>query len=103
MIVQSSSTYTFVAVGNGGTVVRSADSGMTWTAQSSGTSANLLALNATSGQVIAVGAGGAVTTSPDGITWTPRTSGTTADLYSVLSGFSQYVAVGQGGISINSQ
>jgi hypothetical protein len=83
--------------------VRSADNGVTWAAQASGTSANLLAVSPSSSQFLATGMGGAIVTSPDGITWTTRTSGTTASLYAVISGFAQYVAIGEGGASINSQ
>jgi hypothetical protein len=101
--VQVSYVYTFVATGNGGSVVRSSDNGVTWVAQTSGTTADLLAVSPTSSQLLAIGTGGTVITSPDGITWTARTSGVTASLYAVLSGFAQYVAVGQGGTNINSQ
>ena len=103
MAVQVSTAYVFVAVGNNGAIVRSADNGVTWAAQASGTTANLLAVSPTSSQILATGSGGAVVTSADGTTWTPRSSGTTANLTTVISGFGQYVALGQGGININSQ
>lgn len=101
--VHAYTSYTFVAAGNGGTVLISTDGGKTWVAQSSGTSANLLAISTATNQILITGAGGSVVTSPAGTVWTVRDSGTTANLHSVISGFSQYVAVGQGGISINSQ
>ena len=83
--------------------MRSTDSGVTWATQTSGTTANLLAVSPSSSQFLATGSGGAVLTSPDGTIWTIRNSGTTASLHAVLFGFSQYVAVGQGGVSRNSQ
>lgn len=101
--VQFISTYSFVAVGDAGTVVISTDSGTTWTSQTTGLTGNLLAVSASSGQLLAVGAGGLVAVSANGTTWTTRTSGTSADLYSVLVGLSQYVAIGAGGTNINSQ
>ena len=101
--VQVISSYTFVAVGDNGTVVSSADNGVTWATRTSGLTGNFLAISPSTSQLVATGAGGLVATSPDGVTWTQRVSGTTADLFSVLSGLSQYVAVGAGGVNINSQ
>ncbi len=101
--VQASTSYVFVAAGNGGTVLTSTDGGATWTAQSSGTTATLLAISTTANQVLITGASGSVITSPTGTAWTVRSSGTTADLHAVISGLAQYVAVGQGGTNINSQ
>jgi photosystem II stability/assembly factor-like uncharacterized protein len=101
--VQATTLYTFLATGNGGSIVRSTDNGVTWAAQTSGTTADLLAVSSTSSQFLVTGSAGAVLTSPSGITWTTRTSGTSANLLAVLSGFAQYVAVGQNGVNINSQ
>lgn len=101
--VQAYTSYIFVAAGNNGTVLTSTDGGVTWTAQASGTTANLLAISTASNQVLITGVSGTVLTSPSGSVWTVRNSGTTANLHAVISGFAQYVAVGQGGISINSQ
>jgi hypothetical protein len=101
--VQIVTSYTFLAVGNGGTIIRSTDNCITWTTQSSGTTADLFAVSPASSQLMTVGSGGAILTSPDGITWTRRSTGTTANLYSVISGLAQYVAVGQGGTSLVSK
>lgn len=101
--VQVYTSYTYVAAGDNGTILRSADHGATWTVRTSPSSASWLAVSPTSSQFLLTGAGGAVATSPDGLTWTARTSGSSADLHAVISGLSQYVAVGQGGITINSQ
>src|SRR5712664_948692 len=69
---------TIVAVGTYGTIVRSSDSGATWTLQSSGTTGNLWAVafwDANTG--IAVGNNGTILrTSDGGLTWTPQSSGT---------------------------
>lgn len=101
--VQVISSYTFVAVGDNGTVVSSPNNGTTWTVQPTGITGNFLAVSPSTSQLVAVGAGGLIAASTDGVTWTTRTSGTTADLFSVLAGLSQYVVVGSGGVNINSQ
>ena len=101
--VQAYTTYTYVAVGDSGTILRSTDNGATWTAQASPTQSNLLAVSAASTQFLVTGSSGTIATSVDGITWTSRASGTTTDLYAVISGLAQYVAVGSGGVTINSQ
>ena len=101
--VQPISGYNVVAVGDAGAAVLSADNGATWTVQSTGLSGDLLAVSPSSGQWLAVGAGGLVAISTDGKVWTTSTSGTSANLYAVLAGLGQYVAVGARGVNINSQ
>lgn len=64
-------------VGDGGVILRSQNHG-SWTAQSSGTSADLLATNGT----VAVGRGG-VLQEYTASNWVARSSGTTADLHGV--------------------
>jgi photosystem II stability/assembly factor-like uncharacterized protein len=103
VVVQVITSYVFVAVGDSGTVVLSSDNGATWVTKTTGLTGNLLAVSASSSQLLAVGAGGLVASSTDGTSWTTRTSGTTSDLYSVLPFLSQYVAVGANGTNINSQ
>jgi hypothetical protein len=66
---------TFVAVGNGGTILTSPD-GVSWTQRTSGTSNSLSGVTYRNGTFVAVGLGGTILTSPDGVTWTQRTSGT---------------------------
>ena len=101
--VQAAATYVFVAVGDAGTVVTSADNGTTWTPQASGITGNLRALTPTSSQLLAVGTNGLIATSVDGKVWVTVNSGTSADLYDVINGLSQYVAIGASGTNINSQ
>lgn len=61
----------FVAVGDGGTILRSADGGMNWSPVSAPGEVSLTAVAHGSGFFIAVG-GNAVYTSPDGLIWTDR-------------------------------
>lgn len=73
---------TAYAVGNGGVILKSIDSGDTWSPQNSGTTEFLVDVSfsdATHGT--AVGSGGLVLRTTDGgTTWTPQTSGTTETL-----------------------
>ncbi len=66
----------FVAVGEGGAVMRSTD-GSTWNQQPTVTSQNLLCVGYGAGWFVAAGDGGTVIRSSDGITWTAETTGTT--------------------------
>lgn len=88
----------FAAAGDSGTLLFSQD-GTTWTAQASGTTANLHGVTAIGGTggFVTVGAGGTILTSTDGSTWTLLASGTTNDLYAAALGTARYVAVGAGG------
>ncbi len=90
---------TYVAVGAGGTILRSTD-GLAWTAQASPTTNDLNAVTY-GGQFVAVGNAGTILTSPDGVTWTPRTSGTTRDLKAVMRTLSGYTAVGAAGTNVS--
>jgi len=62
---------TFIAVGDNGTIVTSAD-GTTWTVQTSGTTNNLnsVTYNATDSEFIVVGDNNTILTSSNGSTWT---------------------------------
>lgn len=105
--------YTIVAVGDKGTVLRSTDGGSTWATQTSGTTANLLAISQSSNQTtgsttnnqwVATGSGGTVIRSTDGMTWTSSTSTTPSNLYALISGYlGKIVAAGQAGVGIYSQ
>jgi uncharacterized repeat protein (TIGR01451 family) len=86
----------FVVVGQGGVILTSPD-GITWTAQTSGTTDGLFAVGYGGGQFVAVGYVGQLLTSPDGVTWTARTSGATQHLYGVGHNGSQFVVVGRSG------
>ena len=101
--VQVITSYSFVAVGDAGTVLTSADNGTTWIVQTTGLTGNLLAVSPSSSQLLAVGSGGLIAVSANGTSWKANVSGTSADLYGILAGLSQYVAIGAGGTNINSQ
>ena len=80
---------TALAVGEGGTVLRSADGGVSWGAVTSGTRANLkcVAFGADRTTTLAVGDGGVVLRSEDrGKSWGAVTSGTQANLRGVAFG-----------------
>lgn len=106
-------TYTVVAVGDKGTVLRSADGGSTWASQTSGTTANLLAVSQSSSQLtggttnnqfVAAGSAGTVIRSLDGVTWTTSASQTSATLYALLYGYlGKILAAGQSGAGVYSQ
>ncbi len=87
---------TFVAVGEAGTVWRSADGGTSWSAIASGTSATLNAITTAGTNLVAVGeAGAAVYSSDGGETWSVAQSGTTLPLVSLwANGGGLVIAVG---------
>ncbi len=61
---------TFYAVGDAGLIVKSTDSGVTWTAQESGVTDMLLGISWTEGRMVITGANGSIITSDDGgLTW----------------------------------
>jgi hypothetical protein len=81
----------YVAVGDLGTIVTSAD-GSNWTAQDSGTREELRDVAWGHGQYVAVGT--AIVTSPDARHWTVRRSGFRYPLYGVAYGNGRFVATG---------
>jgi photosystem II stability/assembly factor-like uncharacterized protein len=95
-------------VGAGGTILTSTD-GLTWTAQTSGTTSDLKAIgnnstylnSVTTYTYVAVGANGTVLTSSDAITWTAQNANTSASL-NALSSVNQFMAVGNNGTIITS-
>jgi hypothetical protein len=97
-----------LAVGAGGTILTSGD-GLTWTAQKSGTSADLKGVgsktsvtnNVTSYQFIVVGANGTILSSPDAVAWTAQSANTQAN-FNALSSTNQFLAVGSGGTVVTS-
>jgi hypothetical protein len=66
-----------VAVGGSGAIQTSSD-GVTWTAQTSGTSASFSGISWSGSHFAAVGSGAAILTSPDGVIWTEQISAATA-------------------------
>jgi hypothetical protein len=95
----------FYAAGAGGTILRSTNSGMTWTAKTFG-AATLRGgwASATGNDVYAVGDGGTILHSSDaGTTWPAATSGTSVDLRAVWgSAPNDVYAVGDGGTILRS-
>jgi len=92
---------TFVAVGQDGTILTSAD-GTTWAIQTSGTMNSLYGItfaNVNGGLFVAVGDAGTILTSTDnGKTWNGQNSGAPAQLTGVTYGNGTYVAVGASAI-----
>ncbi|MEN9632747.1 MAG: hypothetical protein RL077_1151 [Verrucomicrobiota bacterium] len=88
----------FVTVGEGGTILTSAD-GLAWTARNSSTTQWLLAATYSTDlqRYVVVGDQGLVLTSPDAINWTTRTSGTTRRLNGIAYGGGRFLAVGEAG------
>jgi hypothetical protein len=86
----------FVAAGGLGNLRTSTDA-ITWTARTSGTTAQINALTYGDGVFVAAGAAGNLLTSTDGITWDLRTSGTTSAINALLYADDLYVAAGDGG------
>lgn len=86
----------FVTVGEGGTILASAD-GVSWNARDSGTGLTLRGVAGGSRGFVAVGDGGVILSSPDGEAWSARTSGTTGRLNAVTWTGERFVAVGAAG------
>jgi photosystem II stability/assembly factor-like uncharacterized protein len=85
-----------VAVGAGGTVITSDDSGATWTTQNSGFSDWLFDVAWTGTDYVAVGYSGAILTSDDGISWSTYDHGS-GYLYGVEVGNGEVIVVGERG------
>ena len=80
----------YVAVGDGGVILTSAD-GATWTERDSGTAARLYGVAWSGSQFVAVGSHGKMPTSPDGVTWSEGYQASGLDI--IWSG-TQFVVVG---------
>jgi photosystem II stability/assembly factor-like uncharacterized protein len=95
------SPFNLVAVGDNGTIITSTDNGVTWSAETSGTTENLYAIryDAATDIFIAVGANGKILISPDSNSWVSQASGVTTDLLAIA--YNQigagYVVVGRAG------
>ena len=84
-----------VAVGNGGTILTSADGGGNWTPHISGTSSSLAGVAYGSGIFVAVGPNGVAIYSTDlGATWQAKNAASNYSLSGVASGPLGFVAVG---------
>lgn len=83
----------FVAVGEGGTILTSAD-GIDWTGVDSPTTHSLSKIAFLNGEFFAVGEGSAIITSTDGLYWYGIISGVYASLKSIAFGLGTYVIVG---------
>lgn len=94
----------FAAVGAGGAIYTSADSGTTWTPRTSGTTNLLLNVTSGSGVWVAVGDQSTIVTSVGGATWTVQSTPTTAMLRGIAYGDAGdvFVAVGGGGTILRS-
>ena len=86
----------YIAVGEGGTILRSPD-GVAWTSTASGTTDWLLSVTYGHGQWVVVGDAGLVLTSPDGITWTKRATAISTRLNAVIPLPLGFFAVGESG------
>ena len=84
---------TFVAVGDEGTILTSAD-GVIWTTKASGDTAHLRGVTYGNSTFVAVDDGGTILTSADGVIWTTRASDIAWELSGVTYGNSTFVAVG---------
>ncbi len=83
-VEQSAESAYVVAVGDGGTIRQTSDSGGNWFARASGTTAALNDVDCIGGSCWIAGSSGLILNSLDaGVTWTPQPSGTNADLHSV--------------------
>jgi hypothetical protein len=91
----------FVAVGDAGTIMTSAD-GLTWTIRTSGVTNNLKGVMWSGAQFVAVGELITILTSADGINWTIRSSGLPGSLWSVSTNGNKFVAVGTAGKILSS-
>ena len=94
----------YVLVGAGGVVLYSTDPvNGTWTARTSNTTLDLMALSSLPNQFLAVGAAGAVVSSADGLTWTSSPISGAGALYGLNNARGQYVAVGAAGANYYSR
>ncbi len=93
-----------IAVGEGGVVLASSDSGASWASRTSGVTETLRGVAASSTRFVAVGGqtNSLVRYSDDGITWTGATVPTLGKLRGVAFGNSKFVAVGASGTVVTS-
>ncbi len=86
----------YIAVGEGGSVIRSADGAVdTWILQDSTTSLTLNDIAWNGRRYVSVGNQGAMISSEDGTTWQVRTAGTTNKLTDVIWNGEFFLAIGE--------
>jgi prepilin-type N-terminal cleavage/methylation domain-containing protein len=98
-IVYSEELSVFIAVGDGGQILRSVD-GKNWTSPNSSTSRDLTAVSYGNGTFVAIGASGTVLRSSDGLSWTATTlrysnSNITINLTDITFKYNKFIAVGE--------
>jgi hypothetical protein len=91
----------YVAVGENGTILSSADS-VTWVPEFSGVTNRLNGIKYGTNGFVAVGDASTVLRSMDGITWKQMTSPAGVNLSAVTYGWGRYVAVGASGVIVTS-
>ncbi len=91
----------FVAVGDVGAVVTSADA-VTWSSRASGSTARLNGVAFGGGRWVAVGDAGVVLSSADGSNWQPQSSGSASALNAVIWTGTEFCAVGASGVVLHS-
>lgn len=83
----------FIAVGDGGTILRSAD-GAGWTTSTSGVTVALNAVAHGTGKFVAVGQAGKILYSTNGVDWSAASSPSSRDLHAVVWHSTRFYAVG---------
>jgi hypothetical protein len=83
----------FIAVGESGTMLASAD-GQSWSPVNCGTTRRLRGVASMGSTIVAVGEAGTILSSTDGIGWTPQTSNVPQSLRGVAASSTAFVAVG---------
>ena len=95
-IVDTTTTKSYVSVGNSGTILTSSDNGTSWNSMTSGTSKNLNDVTYGNSIFVTVGYGGTIlTSSVNGTTWNDRSK--TKRLWGVTYANSTFMAVGNSG------
>ncbi len=90
-----------LVAGDAGVILHGSGSPLAWTAEVSGSSADLFAVFATPGDSFVVGAGGVVLHAGATDAWASEPSGTSADLFGVFGAGGEVWAVGAGGIIVH--
>lgn len=92
------STNFWVAVGEAGRIIASANNGGVYALRNSGTGLPLYGVTSVKGAFVAVGADGLILTSNDTYEWVPHVTTDGKDLLAVTYGQNRYVATGTNGI-----